>query len=71
MGCGRSPRRARASTGSASRTGSETVVTPSENSTEESRGGSAARTRAGPVTGTPHELTGGLTPATVTGRADT
>ena len=44
---------------------------PSENSTEESRGGSAARTRAGPVTGTPHALTGGLTPATVTGGADT
>ena len=71
VGCGRPPRRARASTGSASRTGRETVVMPSENSTEESRGGSAARTRAGPVTGTPHALTGGLTPATVTGGADT
>ena len=69
MGCGRPPRRARASTGSASRTGSETVVTPSENSTEESRGGSAARTVAGPVTGTPRLY--GLTRATVTGRADT
>jgi hypothetical protein len=42
-------------------------VTPSENSTEESRGGSAARTRAGPVTGTAY----GLTRATVTGHADT
>ena len=70
-GAGGRARRARASTGSASRTGSETVVVPSENSTDESRGGSAARTVAGPDTGTPDELTGGLTPPTVTGPGDT
>ena len=44
---------------------------PSVNSTDESRGGSAARTVAGPDTGTPDELTGGLTPPTVTGPGDT
>ena len=43
---------------------------PSENSTDESRGGSAARTVAGPDRGTPDGLTGGLTPPTVTGPAD-
>ena len=71
VGCGRPPRRARASTGSASRTGSETV----RDAVGELHRGVAGRVGGahpgGARDGDAPRATGGLTPATVTGGADT